>query len=130
MLRCHGVAEQRTAYLGSSASLPEALGDLGGLVSFWSDLGWLEHIDDTFDAYITCKICHRIELTAITKFVNLKLKPRPNRMDSFHEPVFQIVYRIAVQAIKPVLQFQLKALGVLDLSTSRLERRLYQSDPF
>ncbi|CAH2242714.1 jg11443 [Pararge aegeria aegeria] len=34
MLRCRGVAEQRAAYLGSPASLPETLGDLG----FWSDL--------------------------------------------------------------------------------------------
>ncbi|CAH2235082.1 jg14561 [Pararge aegeria aegeria] len=42
MLQCRGVAEQRTAYLGSPASLPEALGDLGGLLSFWSELGWLE----------------------------------------------------------------------------------------
>ncbi|CAH2264882.1 jg5708 [Pararge aegeria aegeria] len=36
------VAEQRAACLGSPASLPEALGDLGGLLSFWSELGWLE----------------------------------------------------------------------------------------
>ncbi|CAH2242262.1 jg25194 [Pararge aegeria aegeria] len=28
--------------LGSSATLHEALGDLGGLLSFWSELGWLE----------------------------------------------------------------------------------------
>ncbi|CAH2233450.1 jg937 [Pararge aegeria aegeria] len=42
LLRCRGVAEQRAAYLGSPASLPEALGDLGGLLSFWSELGWLE----------------------------------------------------------------------------------------
>ncbi|CAH2269070.1 jg27018 [Pararge aegeria aegeria] len=42
-LPCHGVAEQqRAAYLGSPTSLPEAIGDLGGLLSFWSDLGWLE----------------------------------------------------------------------------------------
>ncbi|CAH2237224.1 jg11195 [Pararge aegeria aegeria] len=42
LLRCRGVAEQRAAYLGSPASLPEALGDLGGLLSFWSERGWLE----------------------------------------------------------------------------------------
>ncbi|CAH2230065.1 jg20274 [Pararge aegeria aegeria] len=36
-----GVAEQRAAYLGSPASLPEALGDLGGLLSFWSELDWV-----------------------------------------------------------------------------------------
>ncbi|CAH2260596.1 jg18275 [Pararge aegeria aegeria] len=40
--QCRGVAEQRAAYLGSPAALPEALGDLGGLLSFWSELGWLE----------------------------------------------------------------------------------------
>ncbi|CAH2244703.1 jg1358 [Pararge aegeria aegeria] len=42
LLQCRGVKEQRAAYLGSPASLPEALGDLGGLLSFWSELGWLE----------------------------------------------------------------------------------------
>ncbi|CAH2217508.1 jg25411 [Pararge aegeria aegeria] len=42
LLQCRGVKEQRAAYLGSPASLPEALGDLGGLISFWSELGWLE----------------------------------------------------------------------------------------
>ncbi|CAH2243554.1 jg1601 [Pararge aegeria aegeria] len=42
LLRCRGVAEQRAAYLGSPASLPEALGYLGGLLNFWSELGWLE----------------------------------------------------------------------------------------
>ncbi|CAH2266793.1 jg18922 [Pararge aegeria aegeria] len=42
LLRCRGVAEQRTAYLGSLASLPEALGDLGSLLRFWSELSWLE----------------------------------------------------------------------------------------
>ncbi|CAH2231315.1 jg20622 [Pararge aegeria aegeria] len=42
LLRCTGVAEQRAPYLGSPTSLPEALGDLGGLLSFWSELGWLE----------------------------------------------------------------------------------------
>ncbi|CAH2241467.1 jg15664 [Pararge aegeria aegeria] len=41
LLQCRGVAE-RAAYLGSPASLSEALGDLGGLLSFWSELGWLE----------------------------------------------------------------------------------------
>ncbi|CAH2266785.1 jg14953 [Pararge aegeria aegeria] len=42
LLRCTGVAEQCAAYLGAPASLPEALGDLGGLIRFWSELGWLE----------------------------------------------------------------------------------------
>ncbi|CAH2217987.1 jg14990 [Pararge aegeria aegeria] len=42
MLQCNGVSEQRAEYLGSSATLHEALGDLGGLLSFWSELGWLE----------------------------------------------------------------------------------------
>ncbi|CAH2244052.1 jg12153 [Pararge aegeria aegeria] len=41
-LRCRGVAERHAAYFGSPASLLEALGDLGGLLSFWSELGWLE----------------------------------------------------------------------------------------
>ncbi|CAH2254113.1 jg12106 [Pararge aegeria aegeria] len=36
LLQCRRVEEQRAAYLGSSASLPEALGDLGGLLSFWN----------------------------------------------------------------------------------------------
>ncbi|CAH2230185.1 jg20663 [Pararge aegeria aegeria] len=31
-----GVAQQRAAYLGSPASVSEALGDLGGLLSFWN----------------------------------------------------------------------------------------------
>ncbi|CAH2238155.1 jg22083 [Pararge aegeria aegeria] len=42
LLRFRGVAEQRAAYLGSPAKLPEALGNLGGLLSFWSELGCLE----------------------------------------------------------------------------------------
>ncbi|CAH2264864.1 jg5701 [Pararge aegeria aegeria] len=42
LLRCRGVAEQRAAYLGSPASLPEALGDLSGLLCLWSELGWLK----------------------------------------------------------------------------------------
>ncbi|CAH2209205.1 jg15218 [Pararge aegeria aegeria] len=42
LLQCRGVAEQHAAYLGSPASVPEGLGDLGGLQSFWSELGWLE----------------------------------------------------------------------------------------
>ncbi|CAH2239933.1 jg3364 [Pararge aegeria aegeria] len=42
LLQCRGVEEQRAAYLGSPASLPKALGDLGGLLSFWSELGWLK----------------------------------------------------------------------------------------
>ncbi|CAH2213092.1 jg27822 [Pararge aegeria aegeria] len=45
MLRCRGEAEQRAAYLGSPVSLAEALGDLSGLLSFWSELGWLEWSD-------------------------------------------------------------------------------------
>ncbi|CAH2210847.1 jg23653, partial [Pararge aegeria aegeria] len=36
LLCCREEAEQRAAYLGSPASLPEALGDLGGLLSFCS----------------------------------------------------------------------------------------------
>ncbi|CAH2269404.1 jg16430 [Pararge aegeria aegeria] len=36
LLQCRGVAEQRAGYFASPASLPEALGDLGGLLSFWS----------------------------------------------------------------------------------------------
>ncbi|CAH2242922.1 jg14491 [Pararge aegeria aegeria] len=36
ILQCNGVAEQRAAYLGSSATLHEALGNLGGLLSFWN----------------------------------------------------------------------------------------------
>ncbi|CAH2211686.1 jg903 [Pararge aegeria aegeria] len=39
LLRRKGVAEQCAAYLGSPASLPEALGDLGSRLSFWSELG-------------------------------------------------------------------------------------------
>ncbi|CAH2210091.1 jg3591, partial [Pararge aegeria aegeria] len=35
LLQCRGVAEQSAAYLDSPASVPEALGDLGGLLSFW-----------------------------------------------------------------------------------------------
>ncbi|CAH2236544.1 jg8026 [Pararge aegeria aegeria] len=42
MLQCNGVAEQRAAHLGSSATFHEALGNLGGLLSFWSEHGWLE----------------------------------------------------------------------------------------
>ncbi|CAH2260312.1 jg2363 [Pararge aegeria aegeria] len=42
LLQCRGIAEQGVAYLRSPASLPEALGDPGGLLSFWSELGWLE----------------------------------------------------------------------------------------
>ncbi|CAH2243227.1 jg14525 [Pararge aegeria aegeria] len=38
LLRCREVAEQRAAYLGSPASLT----DLDGLLSFWSELSWLE----------------------------------------------------------------------------------------
>ena len=42
MLRCSSVSEQQATYIGSSATLHEAIGDLGGLLSFWSELGWLE----------------------------------------------------------------------------------------
>ncbi|CAH2236626.1 jg16465 [Pararge aegeria aegeria] len=42
MLRSREGAEQRAPYLGSPASLPKALGDLGGLLSFRSELSWLE----------------------------------------------------------------------------------------
>ncbi|XP_052738361.1 uncharacterized protein LOC128199150 isoform X3 [Bicyclus anynana] len=42
MLSCRGVTEQRATYIGSSATLHEAIGDLGGLLSFWSELGWME----------------------------------------------------------------------------------------
>ncbi|CAH2246901.1 jg19257 [Pararge aegeria aegeria] len=41
-LQCNGVSEYRGEHLGSSASLPEAFGDLGGLLSFWTKLCWLE----------------------------------------------------------------------------------------
>ncbi|CAH2238200.1 jg11482 [Pararge aegeria aegeria] len=41
MLQCNGVAEQRAAQLGSSAKI-QALGDLGGLLSFRNELRWLE----------------------------------------------------------------------------------------
>ncbi|CAH2210811.1 jg10195 [Pararge aegeria aegeria] len=36
LCRCRGVAEQRASYLGTPASLPEALGDLDSQLSFWS----------------------------------------------------------------------------------------------
>ncbi|CAH2207661.1 jg14654, partial [Pararge aegeria aegeria] len=42
MLQRNRVAEQPAVYLGSSATLHEALGDLGALLSFWCELGWLE----------------------------------------------------------------------------------------
>ncbi|XP_052746954.1 uncharacterized protein LOC128199821 [Bicyclus anynana] len=42
MLRCRGVSVQRAAHIGSPATLHEAFGDLGGLLNFWSELGWLE----------------------------------------------------------------------------------------
>ncbi|CAH2266901.1 jg19905 [Pararge aegeria aegeria] len=38
MLQCNGVAKQRASHLGPSATLHQALGDLGGLLSFWSEL--------------------------------------------------------------------------------------------
>ncbi|CAH2216756.1 jg4663, partial [Pararge aegeria aegeria] len=42
MCQCDGVAEQRATHLSSSASLHETLGEMGGLLSFWSQFGWLE----------------------------------------------------------------------------------------
>ncbi|XP_069356405.1 uncharacterized protein [Maniola hyperantus] len=42
VLECTGVAEQRERHLGSPTSFHEALGNLGGLLGFWSELGWLE----------------------------------------------------------------------------------------
>ncbi|XP_069364724.1 uncharacterized protein [Maniola hyperantus] len=42
LLECTGVADQRERHLGSPTSLHEALGNLGGLFGFWSELGWLE----------------------------------------------------------------------------------------
>ncbi|CAH2242733.1 jg11462 [Pararge aegeria aegeria] len=42
MHQYNGVAERRAGHLGSSATLQEALGDLCGLLSFWSELSWLE----------------------------------------------------------------------------------------
>ncbi|CAH2255465.1 jg15443 [Pararge aegeria aegeria] len=42
MLECTGVAERREVYLRSPATLPEVLGNLGGMLSFWKELGWLE----------------------------------------------------------------------------------------
>ncbi|CAH2219494.1 jg48, partial [Pararge aegeria aegeria] len=42
MLECTGVTEQREIYLGSPATIPEVLGNLGGMLGFWNELGWLE----------------------------------------------------------------------------------------
>ncbi|CAH2269486.1 jg27296 [Pararge aegeria aegeria] len=42
MLECTGVTEQREIYLGSPATIPEILSNLGGMLGFWNELGWLE----------------------------------------------------------------------------------------
>ncbi|CAH2235720.1 jg1536 [Pararge aegeria aegeria] len=42
MLECTGVTEQREIYLGSPATFPEVLSNLGGMLGFWNELGWLE----------------------------------------------------------------------------------------
>ncbi|CAH2232814.1 jg16592 [Pararge aegeria aegeria] len=42
MLKCTGVTEQREIYLGSPATIPEVLSNLGGMLGFWNELGWLE----------------------------------------------------------------------------------------
>ncbi|CAH2266796.1 jg18925 [Pararge aegeria aegeria] len=42
MLECTGVTEQREIYLGSPATIPEVLSNLGGMLGFWNELGWLE----------------------------------------------------------------------------------------
>ncbi|CAH2268896.1 jg21165 [Pararge aegeria aegeria] len=33
---------QRKIYLGSAATIAEVLGNLGGLLGLWNELGWLE----------------------------------------------------------------------------------------
>ncbi|CAH2245959.1 jg27811 [Pararge aegeria aegeria] len=42
MPQCNEVLKQRAAHHGSSATLHEVLGDLGGLLRFWRELGWLD----------------------------------------------------------------------------------------
>ncbi|CAH2244890.1 jg21342 [Pararge aegeria aegeria] len=42
MLECTGVTEQHEIYLGSPATIPEVLSNLGGMLGFWNELGWLE----------------------------------------------------------------------------------------
>ncbi|CAH2263168.1 jg24008 [Pararge aegeria aegeria] len=42
MLECTGVTEQREIYLGSPATIPDVLSNLGGMLGFWNELGWLE----------------------------------------------------------------------------------------
>ncbi|CAH2237955.1 jg4649 [Pararge aegeria aegeria] len=42
MLECTGVTEQCEIYLGSPATIPEVLSNLGGMLGFWYELGWLE----------------------------------------------------------------------------------------
>ncbi|CAH2258241.1 jg19932 [Pararge aegeria aegeria] len=42
MLECTGVTEPREIYLGSPATIPEVLSNLGGMLGFWNELGWLE----------------------------------------------------------------------------------------
>ncbi|CAH2235193.1 jg10445 [Pararge aegeria aegeria] len=42
MLECTGVTEQREIYLGSPATFPEVLSNLGGMLGFWNELGLLK----------------------------------------------------------------------------------------
>ncbi|KAI5634242.1 hypothetical protein NE865_13043 [Phthorimaea operculella] len=42
VLHCKEVATYRAKYLGNPGSIPEALSDLVGLLSFLGELGWLE----------------------------------------------------------------------------------------
>ncbi|CAH2258536.1 jg12371 [Pararge aegeria aegeria] len=49
LLRCRGVAQQRAAYLGSPASIPEALGDLGGLLIFCEECSLAGWSDPTYN---------------------------------------------------------------------------------
>ncbi|CAH2209479.1 jg25742 [Pararge aegeria aegeria] len=42
MLECTGVTEQREIYLRSAATIPEVLSNLGGMLGFWNELGWVE----------------------------------------------------------------------------------------
>ncbi|CAH2241785.1 jg16347 [Pararge aegeria aegeria] len=42
MLECMGVTDQREIYVGSPATIPEVLSNLGGMLGFSNELGWLE----------------------------------------------------------------------------------------
>ncbi|CAH2215519.1 jg4384, partial [Pararge aegeria aegeria] len=42
LCRAYMEADETRSIPWPPASLPEGLGDLGGLLSFWSELGWLE----------------------------------------------------------------------------------------